>query len=372
MSELLNLEKSRYDVMLNFLAQILPLDLIQYVIKFYIYEFFGRLEKTIPISVPNQAQYYVVDLNRNEFVIFSRGIINHYMPLENYMLTQDIEINWGIVGCLVLSNRRIIYAYSDGTLCIYDINTYTETIKVNLKCQVILFMVKLLSDDDSLENLVIGSSAEIYLLDVKTLQCTRINNKCESVITSLTACNNGNVAFAGTNGRIQIWNPYTCSLVQILDGHTDWVASLLVFPDNNLIISVGYDDIINIWEPISGNIIHTIGSRRLAFITPLSDNLLAACEGNFIKIYSMLTGKLLNNIDHGSKVDLMFKTLDNKLVALTKYNSVYIYSVDGRQIIKLGDDITNTVKVLTNGKIVTMHSNPLLFDYNNTFINIWC
>jgi len=365
-------ESKEYSTMLDFLIQILPLDLIQYVIKYYIYEFAGLCENLIPLSI--SAYGCICDLNQNEFVICFKSAISHYNIKENIMYSQNITNTWGMVSCITVVNRKVIILYGNGSISIYNIDNHTEILDVALECRVTRFMVKLFSNFETNENLVIASNTIIYLLDIKTLKCTRINDKFETAITSLTACNNGNVVFTGADSRVQVWNPYTQTLVQILNNCANWTAQLLTFPDTDLIASIRYDnqyqEMLIIWGP-SGNIIYSKDVSHISYVITLSDNKIAISKKNFIKIYSIVTKEILCIIDHGSKIDYLSKTLDNKLVVLTKFGITNLYNLHGERLIKLGNSSTNSVKVLTNGKIITTHIDTLVPDYSSMSINIW-
>lgn len=374
MGDLQTEEDKRYAAMSDFLEQQLPLDLIKYVIKGYIYEFRGERANITSLSNSRHGYYRLANLNDNEFVISSRGLISNYKLKENYSFTQNVAINWGMIDCIALANRKVITAYSDGTISIYDVDLHTEHIHTDFECQVILFIIKLPPNDISPETIVIASSGAIYRLEIPTLrqsipQCVRINDGYETAITSLIACNDGNVAFAGADLRIQIWNPYTQTLMQVLSGHDDWIAPLLTCPDSNFIVSVGYDNTIKAWNPITGLVAHSMNSNALAFITVLANNKIAASTGSYINIYNILTGKLLNTINHGSKIDYLLKTLDDKLVALTRYNSACVYNMEGQLLMTLGTDNTNSIKILENGKIITTHTDES--NYDSAFINVW-
>ena len=47
-------------------------------------------------------------------------------------------------------------------------------------------------------------------------------------------------------------------LINTLKGHTNWVLSLAISPDNKKIVSGSSDNTIRIWDLDSGNLINTL------------------------------------------------------------------------------------------------------------------
>lgn len=48
--------------------------------------------------------------------------------------------------------------------------------------------------------------------------------------------------------RIKIWDSFTYKLINTLEGHDDWLASLAIIPSNQYIISGSYDTTIKVWK----------------------------------------------------------------------------------------------------------------------------
>jgi len=394
MSELQGFKKNQqYEIMSEFLEKILPLDIIRYVIFFYINEFNGQRENMAPISLfKHTFNYCVISLNQNEIIHCSNEILTHSIIDKNYTHECKISSKWGLIKCIALTNRRIILAYSDGNICLFDINTYTEYTNIINRCNTISAMIKIPSLLAGFEQLVIATRHFIYRLDIPldgTLraQCIRINNVNATIyptmITSLVGCNDGNVAFAGvyvgSDSRIQLWNPYTLTLISIINGYRIWETPLLKCPDNNLIISIGHEnsklfgfvETVKALDLITGEVVHTI-YHNVAFpssVTMLSDDLIMASSGNCIKIWSLLTGQLVRTIDHGSNIDYLVKTLDNKLIILTRHAIPYVYNIEGQLLMKLGKTSTISIKILTSGKLVTMHKDSKV--NNMIYAYIW-
>jgi len=377
-------EQQKFNTLSEFLINILPSDLINYIIKDYcIHKFNGKVESKTPNPLHNFIfDYYIVDLLDSkscEFIICSVGIINHFIPAEKYTHKQKINVNWGLLDCIALANKRVIIAYNDGRISIYNLNTYTESRSVLVECCNIIFIVKIASLKSDEDNIVVASRrGNIFHLTIPhltpsyhdmMLTCIKINDTYETEITSLVACNDGNVAFTGVNSSVQIWNPYTRTLISVLNGYSNW-TSLLTCPDNNLITLVSLDyKTVKTWDPMVKNKVHSINTHGLSAIITLPDYKIATNVGNYIKIWDLLTGKLIQTIDHGSNIDYLVKTLDNKIIAHSNGSSARVYNLDGEQFSILDSGgITTSIKALSNGNIMALN-----YDINNSykFFTIW-
>ena len=138
MSELQNIARERYMTMSEFLIEILPNDIIKYVIKDYIYDFLGVASQENPVPLVHNIEIFagedyepIIVLNENEFVVYDiEGETSHYMINEYNIHTQKM-IGGGKVAIFVLKNRTIIAVERLTGVSIYDVNTYKEISIIN-------------------------------------------------------------------------------------------------------------------------------------------------------------------------------------------------------------------------------------------------
>jgi WD40 repeat protein/transcriptional regulator with XRE-family HTH domain len=128
----------------------------------------------------------------------------------------------------------------------------------------------------------------------------------------------------------------TSQLRMTLVGHDTWVLSAAYSPDcitvpgaqaercENQLASVGYDGTLIIWNARTGELLHHmagssepndfVSTQRVAY-SP-DGKLLAACEGNLVKIYDPLSGELLNILSwHKADVTAIAISADGRLLA---------------------------------------------------------
>ena len=99
--------------------------------------------------------------------------------------------------------------------------------------------------------------------DIQTwdpLSGRRLNSlRSTSRVRALSADPAGNwLAAASNDNAIRIWDPTTGNKLHTLVGHTDYVDFLLSAPDGRWLASAGRDSTIKVWEPLTGASLHTL------------------------------------------------------------------------------------------------------------------
>ena len=61
---------------------------------------------------------------------------------------------------------------------------------------------------------------------------------------------------------VQIWDVATQKLLQTLHGHTDWVAAVAFSNDGSTLASAGADEKVFFWNPMTGQLIHSVGAHN--------------------------------------------------------------------------------------------------------------
>ena len=94
----------------------------------------------------------------------------------------------------------------------------------------------------------------IHLWDPLTGQTTATLTH-DAVIRSIAVSPNGNLlASASEDGNIQLWNPNTETLQNVLNGHTEKVVSVAFNQDGTLLASASEDDTVRLWDPHSATL----------------------------------------------------------------------------------------------------------------------
>ncbi len=100
-----------------------------------------------------------------------------------------------------------------------------------------------------------------------------------------------NLATAGIDQCIRVWQVQTAHLTHMLYGHQHWVQALRYNRDGSRLYSVSSDQSLRIWEQASGRLIHSLqgyrgGVRSLA-LSPTADLLFNASEAQAVGIWQL-------------------------------------------------------------------------------------
>lgn len=113
-------------------------------------------------------------------------------------------------------------------------------------------------------------------------------------------------------GLIKLWDISGARYIKVLEGHTDWVYSLVVTPDGKNIVSGSADNTIKIWDIQSGKCIRTLKSHtdavNLVIITQDGKNIVSRSNDYTIKVWDIESGKCnytIYNINDGSNITML-------------------------------------------------------------------
>ncbi|TEY28544.1 hypothetical protein BOTCAL_1016g00010 [Botryotinia calthae] len=66
------------------------------------------------------------------------------------------------------------------------------------------------------------------------------------------------VASGSIDKTIRLWDVATGELLQILEGHSDWINSVAFSPDSTIIASGSRDETIRLWDVATGELLQTL------------------------------------------------------------------------------------------------------------------
>ena len=112
--------------------------------------------------------------------------------------------------------------------------------------------------------------------------------------------NEREIASAGLDHEVVIWDSETGRPKHIMKGHSRGVTSLTAIPGTNVLVSAGIDQSLRVWDTASGNllrsmVIHTLPVHDLAF-RPATDGLpmvASASEDRSIRFWQPTIGRMV-------------------------------------------------------------------------------
>ena len=144
------------------------------------------------------------------------------------------------------------------------------------------------------------------------------------------------VASGSRDKTVRLWDPATGALLQTLEGHLDWVCTVVFSLDGKLLASGSGDKTVRLWDPATGAMLQTLEGhsdwvRAVAF--SLGDKLLVSGSGDkTVRLWDPATGASLGKLETDVGVrELCFSS-----------NSQYLYTDRGRLSIgPLGPSVTS-------------------------------
>ena len=136
------------------------------------------------------------------------------------------------------------------------------------------------------------------------------------------------------------YNPYQYfECLNVLDGHSGFVPSLVITPDGQKLISGSWDDTIKIWDLQTGYLLNTLESHtsdvECVAITPDGQTLVSAGWDNTIKIWDLKTNELLHSLSCSNSVVLVAITPDGqKFISSETYNIISLWDLNTQEIIR--------------------------------------
>ena len=83
-------------------------------------------------------------------------------------------------------------------------------------------------------------------------------------VTAVAWRNASSFASASLDRRIIVWDLYTGTAIQQLEGHSKGVSSLCFLSDKDILVSTGIDQSVRVWDLISGELIRSMNNHTLA------------------------------------------------------------------------------------------------------------
>lgn len=121
------------------------------------------------------------------------------------------------------------------------------------------------------------------------------------VVTSLSLHRSGLLAAAGDDHIVRVWDMAKASIVQRLEGHTDWVRSIAYSPTEDLLATAGNDKKIILWNALTGEKLKDFVEhpQAIAAIAFSRDGKFLAATGfeNKVRVYEVTLAKLVMEFD---------------------------------------------------------------------------
>src|SRR3977135_3070381 len=93
------------------------------------------------------------------------------------------------------------------------------------------------------------SAEPIEIRPTRVIHCEDVDDRRPTVVTGVAITRDGRTIAAATDDhRVLIWDATTGELKSHLDGHDDWIHSVVLSPDGNMLASGGGDRMLCLWN----------------------------------------------------------------------------------------------------------------------------
>ncbi len=94
-------------------------------------------------------------------------------------------------------------------------------------------------------------------------QSLRVLKEHQDSVTAVAWRDASSLASASLDRRILLWDLYTGTAIEQLEGHSKGVSSLCFLSDKDILVSTGIDQSVRVWDLISGELIRSMNNHTL-------------------------------------------------------------------------------------------------------------
>ena len=228
------------------------LDIIMIIINNYNNNHYNYYTRENIINIINKYEIKIYNCNNTKELI---NYYNNYNILINHVDINNInniktiyEHSKFVNSLLLLSDGRLASCSEDKTIKIYDIkNNYHCDITLEGHTDCVTYISQLYN------NILISCSShtiKIWSITQSSYQCDyTINNAHNDYIYKVIPLTNNRIASCSADKTIKIWNsnhPY--NLINTLNGHNNYVTSIIQLKDKDILISGSWDNTLRKWN----------------------------------------------------------------------------------------------------------------------------
>ena len=190
--------------------------------------------------------------------------------------------------------------------------------------------------------LAVGGYKEVRMIDASTGKLIRTLEGHADYVRSIVFSPDGKQLLAGGGppqqwGEIKIWDVPTGALLRTMRGHKDCIYSLAVSPDGKLVASGSYDKSIEIWDAQTGQELKTfldhIDAVFAVAFTPDGKLLASGSQDRTVKIWNVASGERLYTLSDALDgiTSIAFSPSGEYLAGAGYDNSIHVWKISEKE-----------------------------------------
>ena len=168
------------------------------------------------------------------------------------------------------------------------------------------------------------------------------------------------IIMGSNNGKLSVFNCASFKLVKQINAHSGhFPINSVIFYENDMFISCSHDNLIKIWSIDSNNCLRVINNSYGSNCLILSkDKERLICGGNSgnIRIWNIINGSFIKNINASGSLYLFEITNDNRLICAEKSGLIKIWNLFDykfEKVLKCHLKRIETLKVINENELIT-------------------
>jgi WD40 repeat protein len=224
-----------------------------------------------------------------------------------------------------------------------------------------------------------GADLTVKVWDAATGLLIRILNGHTSVVTDLAFSPDGQrIASAGQDQTIRVWDAVTGQEIRTLKGHTGHVLSVTYSHDGQRLASASHDQTVKVWDAVTGQETRTlkghIGPVSSVAFSPDGKQLASAAADQTVKFWDPSTGQEIRTLkgNRGGLSSVAYSPDGKRLATASSNGMVQVWDAGtGRETLNLEGSTGSNVFARVNSVAFSPDGKRITSAGQNGAVKVW-